>query len=242
MRGANAHNVFKNTLLASSTGPTRMKDATTEAEWREKGFFSVTSGGKQSILYQLLEHGKDNEAGFDLREPYALYDGKASELDFQCVDRKEIASRVQRPGTGMPFGLSAIPDAEYTKLLSWVERGAPGPSAEAQKMLATPRDQATVAKWEAFFNQDSPKARLAMRYLYEHLYYARLHIDDSTEGNACSRVDPVPAVMESPMCSTRTGRSSSPWVRSAMICERSWRESSTSAPVSTQPLGLQSLR
>ncbi|MFO0741724.1 MAG: fatty acid cis/trans isomerase [Labilithrix sp.] len=182
MRGANAHNVFKNTLLASSTGPTRMKDATTEAEWREKGFFSVTSGGKQSILYQLLEHGKDNEAGFDLREPYALYDGKASELDFQCVDRKGLASRVQKPGTGMPFGLSAIPDAEYAKLLSWVERGAPGPSAEAQKMLATPRDHATVAKWEAFFNQDSPKARLAMRYLYEHLYYARLHIDDSTEG------------------------------------------------------------
>lgn len=182
MRGANKHNVFKNTVLASSTGPTRMKDAKTEAEWRDKGFFSVTEGGKESILYKLLEHGKDNEAGFDLREPYKLYDGKASELDFQCVEKREIASRVSKPGTGMPFGLSAIPDAEYAKLLSWAERGAPGPSAEAQKTLATARDAAAVAEWEAFFNQDSPKARLAMRYLYEHLYYARLHIDDSAKG------------------------------------------------------------
>jgi hypothetical protein len=80
----------------------------------------------------------------------------------------------------MPFGVPALPPDELATLQQWLENGAPGPSKDAQKILATARDQGAVAAWEAFFNQSTPKGRLAARFIYEHLFYARLHIDDSS--------------------------------------------------------------
>lgn len=179
-RGANAHNLFSQTILSSSTGPTRMKDGKTEADWRKKGFYSVTSGGKESVMYRLLEHGRDNKEDFDTKNAFGLYSGKAENLAFECLDsKKELNGRLAKPGTGMPFGLPALPPSEYATLSEWVAKGAPGPSEEARKVLATPRDENAVRTWEDFFNQTSPKARLAARYIYEHVFYGRFHLDDS---------------------------------------------------------------
>ncbi len=179
-RGANAQNYFAQTVRAHATGPLRMKDATSTADFRKKGFYSVTEGGRDSIMYKLLEHGKGNEAGFDLKNAYKLYDEKVSALDYQCVDtRKELDDRIATQGMGMPFGLTKLPDAESRVLADWLAAGAKGPSPEAQAALEAPRDPAAVQEWEDFLNQDSPKAKTAARYVFEHVFFARLHIDDS---------------------------------------------------------------
>ena len=183
-RGANKTDPLADTLFDSSIGPTRLKDGVTDDDWKAKGFFSVTEGGKDSIMYKLLEHGNvNNRDGFDLTSAYKLYAGNAEELSFQCVQTDdELDARLAQPSTGMPFGFSALPEAEYKTLALWLERGAKGPSDEARAILERPRDPAAVQAWEDFFNRPSPKERLVARYLYEHLFFARIHIDDSTAG------------------------------------------------------------
>lgn len=158
-RGANKNNVFGVGLLAASTGLTRMKDGVTDDDWKRKGFYSVTDGGKSSTMYKLLAHGKEhNTQGFDLTNPFALYKDKVEVLAFDVLDTPAaVDKRLSTPGTGMPFGLSGMPSGEYDTLTQWIEQGAKGPSPEAQKILETARDPGIVTAWEDFFNQSSPK-------------------------------------------------------------------------------------
>src|SRR5262249_25515853 len=152
----------------------RMKDGVTVADWRKKGFYSVVEGGKSSTMFKLLEHGNESREGFDTQNAFGLYKGKAEVLDFECVDtEKALNARLSKGGTGMPFGLPALPANEYAALTDWLEKGAPGPTDEANKILARARDEAGVSAWEDFFNQTSPKARLTARFIFEHLFYAR---------------------------------------------------------------------
>lgn len=182
-RGANPHNVFSPGLFSSPDGPTRMKDATTVAEWRAKSFYSVTDGAEDSVMAKFLEHGQQqNLENYDLTNAYSLYKGKVESLKFECSGAKAstIDTRMSTKGTGMPFGLTALPQNEYETLTKWIAAGAPGPSAAAQAALAAPRDVDTVTKWENFFNDtSSAKNQLAMRYLYEHVFYGHMHFDDS---------------------------------------------------------------
>jgi hypothetical protein len=182
-RGSNPTNFFGTTIFSSPTGPTRLKDGITKEDWRAKGFYSVLDGGRDSIMFKMLEHGNnDNKAGFNLANAYDVYKGKAEKLDFQCLDtRKEADARLAKAGTGMPLGAPALAPADYATLTDWIVSGAKGPSPEAQRVLAAPRDEAMVARWEEFFNQSSPKARLSMRYLFEHLSFGKLHFDDSAK-------------------------------------------------------------
>lgn len=183
-RGANPEHVFSTTVFAAKTGPTRLKDGITEKDWRKKGFYSVTEGGKDSIMYKMIEKGEENEGGFDLTDPFALYKDKVEVLAFESLnnDPEKIEERLSKSGTGMPFGLSKIPSNEYAKLTEWLEAGAKGPSPEAQKILESARDPDVVRKWEEFFNKSSPKEQLAMRYIFEHIYFGKIHFDDSTRG------------------------------------------------------------
>ncbi len=179
-RGANAHSFY----AANPEGPTRLKDGSGDDDWRRKGFYSVVSGGESSIMSKMIAHGQQhNTPGFDLAPAYAIYKGRAERLEFACVDGQgELDERLARPGTGMPLGLPGLPSDEAAVLLQWIERGAPGPSADAQAKLEAPRDAAKVAAWEALFNRADPKSRLATRYIYEHTFFGKLHFDDSAEG------------------------------------------------------------
>jgi hypothetical protein len=182
MRGANAHNIFENTVFAASTGPTRLKDGVTIEDWRAKGFYSVVDGGKDSVMFKMLAHGsEDNREGFNVKNAFGLYKEKAELLKFECLDsRANLDARLAKQGTGMPFGLPSLPPDEYATLTEWLEQGAPGPSAEAKKILAAARDEGAVAAWEDFFNKTSPKARLSARFIFEHLFHGKLHIDDAS--------------------------------------------------------------
>jgi hypothetical protein len=143
--------------------PTRLhRDASTTEQWRAKGFFPVLPEGgppEASLLMRFLEAGKGGSSG----APDALRENPS------CGG----------PGTsatfGMPFGLAPLPADEYSTLEQWVASGAPGPSADAAAAISQPSHPDTIARWEAFLNQDGPKGELVSRYLYEHVFLARLH-------------------------------------------------------------------
>jgi hypothetical protein len=90
-------------------------------------------------------------------------------------------------------------------------RSSPAGSRRAPRTRRRPRCRrrsiAQIAAWEAFLNQDSPKVRLASRYIYEHLFLAHLHFADGDAG---------------------TRRSSSSW------CARRRRRASRSAIIATR--------
>ena len=99
----------------------------------------------------------------------------------------------KHPEWGMPFGLPALPPAEHEALARWIEAGAPAAAAAP----LPPAYEQRVARWEAFLNADSLKARLASRYIFEHWFIAHLYFDDlpeaSTEtnfSNWCARRTP----------------------------------------------------
>lgn len=178
-RGSNPHPFF-----STEGPPTRLKDATSESEWRTKGFYSVVDQGAGSIMAQLVAHGTSTQsAGFDLTAAYKLYARRAELLQFACVDEPgELASRLEQPGLGMPLGMPGLPAEEANVLIKWIADGAPGPSEANQATLERPRDAAKIAEWESFFNQDDPKWQLVMQYVYEHVFFAKFHFDDSSEG------------------------------------------------------------
>src|SRR6185437_14254500 len=81
------------------------------------------------------------------------------------------------PSWGMPYALPALADAEHQALVGWVEAGAPheDPPPVSASLAAS------VAAWEAFLNEGSPKTRLAARYIYEHLFLASLYFEGPDE-------------------------------------------------------------
>ncbi|MFO0671652.1 MAG: fatty acid cis/trans isomerase [Polyangiaceae bacterium] len=178
-RGSNPHPFF-----STEGPPTRLKDGTSEGEWRTKGFYSVVDGGEGSIMAKLVAHGQTTQSsGFDLAPAYSVYSKGAQNLQFACVDEPgELESRLAKPGDGMPLGLPGLQPDEANVLLKWIADGAPGPSDADQLTLERPRDEAKIAEWESFFNQSDPKWQLVMQYIYEHVFFAKLHFDDSAMG------------------------------------------------------------
>lgn len=163
--------------------PTRLfEDATTTQEWRDKGFFPVLNEYPQqspavnletSLLYRFLE----------LKQQHPLPDDKILPqeitLDIQrgevCTDINNFDQLVETaPLWGMPYGLPKLTDQEHNTIKAWLEQGG----------VYTPRPELNeeykkrIEEWETFLNQDSNKAQLVNRYLYEHLYLASLYFDD----------------------------------------------------------------
>ena len=179
-RGSNPHNIFSASLF--STEPTRLKDAKTADEWKKKGFYSVIDGGENSLMYRMLQTGRAfNEPGFELDDAFSIAKDDMSDRSFECVENSDkLELRLAaKPRAAMPLGLSRMPEEEFRVLADWLKNGGKGPTAEAQKKLDTPVNEAIVTKWESFFNQTGPKERLTMRYLFEHLAFAKIYFDES---------------------------------------------------------------
>ena len=182
-RGANKEFVYNGERLLAAT-PTRLfEDAHSAAEWRKKDFFPVLNERsdnaeaniKGSLLAQMLllknEHPLPTEA--------ILPDSFDFQLtrDQQCSKIEEFEHFSQEyPLWGMPYGLPGIKQAEQDVLLKWVEQGAP---YEPHNVI-TPNLQRDIDRWENFFNQDSLKAQLMSRYMYEHLFLAHLYFSDDS--------------------------------------------------------------
>ncbi len=180
-RGATKKAVYDASRL-QTMAPTRLfVDAESTAQWREKGFFSVTSGssagegdcgGRQSALFQLLALKRQN--------PLRHGDSFSPETDtLSCPQSEsELGTYLRKhPNRGMPYGFPPLSEEQFQLIAGWLAQGAPGPTAAQQAALAAipAGDQVEITRWEEFFNRPEAKFAMTARYLYEHLFLAHLH-------------------------------------------------------------------
>src|SRR5580698_5258770 len=180
-RGASGDKVYDSTRLVAAS-PTRLDIDAHETEgWRKKGFHPVLPEGtasdpRASLLLRML----------DLKRAYPLPAMSNLTKEFTLeLDRKETCATAEHfedyaknhPLWGMPYALPALGDAQEGALVRWVTAGAPHPGDEALTAAAS----ASIAGWEAFLNESSPKSQLVARYLYEHLFLASLYFKEVSE-------------------------------------------------------------
>ena len=183
-RGAHKSKVYNGSRLKPAPLTRLFSDEKTTSGWRNKEFFPVLNEyiqtpevNKQAgIMYQLL----------DLKKKYPLPSGKILSDKFElginreqvCPAPNELKSyKNNHPLWGMPYALPNITDNEQHVLKKWLEQGA----------LYTARDplpskfNKLITKWEYFLNQDSPKAQLVSRYIFEHLFLGHLYFEDISD-------------------------------------------------------------
>ena len=185
-RGASKQDVYNQKRLRSINPSRLFEDAHSTAAWRKKGFFPV-----------LNEHGNEAEANqqagvmyqlLDLKERNPLPEEKIlSNKDFNFnIGREHTCSTAgqfgdyarKHPQWGMPYGLPGLEDSEQEILKNWLTQGA----RHTARQGISQELQQQVDEWEEFFNQDSLKARLSSRYIYEHLFISHIYFDEvSTE-------------------------------------------------------------
>jgi hypothetical protein len=181
-RGASKQRVYDGERI-TATAPTRLFiDASTTGEWRTRGFFPVLAEDsksqeeslRQSVMYQMLR--------LKQLHPQARTGKLSEDLDVSlgreqvCPKRDEFEDFSKKhPSWGMPYAMPNLSDAEYKTLVQWLAQGAPEPPA-VQPSAAT---AAQIDNWETFFNGQTNKQQLVSRYIYEHLFQAHLHFNDS---------------------------------------------------------------
>jgi len=187
LRGASEKQVYDRTRL-EDMAPTRLfTDAQTTDEWRRKGFFSALNarGGAlddnlaQSLLYRMIELGRTHGLAPNAPVPKEIALGFKREN--ACPAPEDFADYARdKPQQGMPLAITGLTDGEYRTLRQWIREGA---VIDAQPSAPGPAEQASIGRWEAFFNRPAPKSQLVSRYLYEHLFAAHLYFSDLQTGN-----------------------------------------------------------
>ncbi len=151
--------------------------AATEEKWRDLDFYSILKHATDSILARVLTEAHDVTTDFDQSFELAKnLEGR----DFECSQEDSPDGDVM-VGRAMPLGLDALSPDHSGAIVSWLDSGAAGPSAEAHLAVATPANVAAVESWEEFLNPalTDDRGRLVSRYLYEHLFFAHLHLERS---------------------------------------------------------------
>lgn len=184
-RGASTRNVYDASRL-QSVPPTRLDiDATTTAQWRDKGFHDVLGAGdpQQSLLLRLTR----------MRKAHASLQPKQQAADSQmCVvnpgdDRLNDAAN--KSSLGMPYGFPPLSSDELGELQKWVASGAKSSTpdsapAERADIPAALREE--VHAWEQFLNDPSSRQKLVSRYIYEHLFLAHLYFSSDTHSDGAA--------------------------------------------------------
>ncbi len=186
-RGASTLPVYDGGRLEDMV-PTRLGvDASSTAEWREKGFFSVLHGAEDgqlsgldaSVLYKMLELGRTNPVATNSRLPEDITLSTARSNS--CPSVGQFADYADKfPHGGMPYGATGLTDDEFTQLTQWISEGAVVTPAAYNP---SDTEQAMTQRWESFFNQTGMREQLVARYLFEHLFAAHLYFPD-IEGSA----------------------------------------------------------
>lgn len=182
LRGANPEKVYDGSRLLGAPLTRMFEDANTTFEWRSKKFHPVinerinspeanTSAG---VMAQLLLLKKSN--------PLPAVAILPDSFDFN-LDKKQYCPSIENldqfarelPLWGMPYALPGLNDSEHSLLLRWLEEGAQvGVAPELPDGVA-----GKVSRWESFFNGDSLKQQLVNRYIFEHLFLAKLFFDEA---------------------------------------------------------------
>ncbi len=181
-RGGSKLKVYDSTRLVPAA-PTRLFiDARSAAEWRQKGFHSVTESSAEgpyndSLMLQMITQ--------KLREPEVTGMYRAEADDLACAaNPDELGAFLRRhPNRGMPFGFPPLPQEEYAILATWLQRGANGPGPEEHARLTVPSAPAAaaIARWEDFLNESDAKHAMTARYLYEHFFLAHIVFSEADE-------------------------------------------------------------
>lgn len=154
------------------------------SEWREKGFYPVLNERNQtaeanldsSVFYKMLNLKRKHP----LPKAPLLDDSFDLNLmrDQQCPTAESFAQyEKSTPLGGMPYGLPQLEKNEHDTLVNWLQKGALMP----KEIILTNNEKDMVNTWETFLNQDSLKAKLSARYIYEHLYLANLHFTEKQD-------------------------------------------------------------
>ena len=174
-RGASKDKVYDGTRLLTSHLTRLFVDAQTPEEWREKGFYPVVGNAdvKQDVMYRMLALKQEHPLPKGERLPDSF--DLSLDRDQQCPKSDEFDKyAADYPLWGMPYALPGLDTERQTKLMQWLEKGAPGvelapPSAVQLQQIET---------WEQFFNGASAKQQLMSRYIYEHLFIANLYFSE----------------------------------------------------------------
>ncbi|WP_254436215.1 fatty acid cis/trans isomerase [Ruegeria arenilitoris] len=171
LRGASKEAVYHTERLQDAQ-PTRLGiDAQTVPEWRALGFHAVIRGQDAGLLERYLELGRQNPMPVDAPLPTEL--GLAINRPLVCPTSDEFdAFSTAHPLAGMPYGTAPLAEAEFQTLMGWARSGAALPSAAPDIPDVI---QAQIADWEVFLNASDLRSQLMSRYLYEHLFLARLY-------------------------------------------------------------------
>lgn len=183
-RGASKALVYDGMRLTESTPSRLFVDHHSTEDWRQAGFHPVINERIQtpaanlegSLIYKALELKRLHPTPTEglLPEDITTDLGRKN----YCPQIEEFDTfRQQHPGWGMPYGLPALSEPEFSKVAYWLAKGAPLPD---QPPLSADL-QSKVQQWETFFNQRSLKGQLVNRYIYEHLFLANLYFDDLPE-------------------------------------------------------------
>jgi len=183
-RGANKKKVY-NAARAIADEPTRLFiDAMTTEEWRQKDFATVLNEGdsnpvknlENSVLYKMLRQKR--------LYPQARTGMLSDDFDIG-LDRAQTCPTLEEfdkyaakhPKGGMPFAMPNMSHDEYTTLVHWLAQGAQMPEDKVPSDVAAKQ----IKQWEAFLNGSSNKEKLVSRYLYEHLFQAHLHFENTAD-------------------------------------------------------------
>ncbi len=184
-RGASVDKVYDAGRLLQADLTRLFEDAHTTTAWRKKGFHPVLNERTQNsranreagLLYRALELKRSHPV-----DPGALLPGDVDlrlRHDEQCPTAQGFNRHARKhPEWGMPYGLPGLSASEHEIVTRWLEQGAVHVAAPR------PRDPlaAEVERWEQFLNEDSLKARLASRYIYEHLFLGHVYFADGESG------------------------------------------------------------
>lgn len=162
--------------------PARLQvDGHSPADWRAKGFASVldsdaAAAPEQPALLRLLSRRPVSPA------PSGTFPAQASACAFGSSEGM-TAFLAAHPDHHMPFGLPSLAGEEYQTVVDWLAAGARGPdAAETAGLSAIPsRDLSSVGAWEDFLNRQDPKHAMTARYIYEHVFPARITFATGTE-------------------------------------------------------------
>lgn len=175
-RGAHKQEVYNGSRLRAANTTRLGYDAHTEEEWRDLGFYSVleTEDNQPPLLKQMLELGKQYEFEPNSRLPNSIKIGLAR--TDQCVSPGEFASYAQKhPYEGMPLGTTGLTDKEYALINAWIDQGA---VIEHREIKLSGAEKRAIQQWENWLNRPAKEQQLVSRWVYEHLYLARLHFSD----------------------------------------------------------------
>ena len=174
-RGASKDKVYDGTRLLTANLTRLFRDGHTIEQWRAKGFYPVLNEDhpEHGVALKMLE--------LKQRQPLPADDILPETFDFN-LDRKQQCPKPEEfekfaadyPLWGMPYGFPGLSDAEHNALADWLRSGAAG----VPRTAPGPREQASLERWEAFFNGRELKQQLASRYIYEHLFLGDLYFSD----------------------------------------------------------------